>query len=103
MPPPTNADKIDGGAAYPNGPCQIQDGNTRRIYEPTPGMSMRQRYKLAALQGLLAQPDQRSCNLPSSDVAGIAKWRAEITRADVAVAAIYADACLAEDEEHAKK
>ena len=76
-------------AAFPNLPCQIQDGNMRRVYEPTPGMSMRQYYKAAALTGMLANSAIAEHN--SFSMSGLC-----------AEAGHYADALLAEDEQHEK-
>lgn len=63
----------DGGPAYP-----LNDG-----FKANRGMSVRQFYKAAALQGLLAD-----------------KYRYGILREYVLAAAQYADAMLAEDKEH---
>ncbi len=75
----------DGGPAYPFVVPASASGLTQgRIFE---GMTIRQAYKLAALQGL------------------IAKYGSEDGHFHVGakLAGRFADAMLAEDEEHAKK
>lgn len=70
----------DGGMAYP----QSID-----LYG---GMTMRQRYKIAAMQGLLA-----------SDAADVNPCLHKNVEAIVGWASNYADALIAEDELHAQK
>lgn len=75
----------DGGPAYP---VEGFPGDSffKQVL-PHSGMTMRQAYKLAALQGITGRKDTFR-----SDVVDAAAWCGE-----------FADAMLAEDAEHAKK
>lgn len=87
MTPPTPTDQGEQ-AAFP----RIGEGFGNPYYD-TPGMTIRQYYKAAALQGLLANPQIVSCAQLKSETH---------THNIVYVASAFADLCLAEDLAHAK-
>lgn len=78
-----NTESKDGGPAFPDDRSQV-------------GMTLRQYYKAAALQGIMA----------NADFLVSVRENAKGHSADIIIAANagqLADAMLAEDEEHAKK
>jgi len=89
--------------AFPNVPCKIQNDDTLHVWSGLPRMTLRQYYKAAALTGYMAQPDNRAFSGDPKDVAALDAWREELMRKHVKFVAFYADAMLAEDEEHANK
>lgn len=76
----------DGGPAYP----------TTLPGFSHPGMTMRQAYKLAALQGMVAS------NLYDRVANSGHVYKVPVSHLAAALAAEYADAMLVEDEAHAK-
>lgn len=90
------APKKDGGPAVPcnfHVPCKC--GLQLEITGHSEGMTMRQYYKAAALQGILAG----AYNVCKQTLADEGDYKRAITR----ITGIFADLMLAEDEEFEKK
>ena len=87
--------------AFPHQPAL--NANGEHIMYGATGMTVRQYYKAAVLQGICAQPDHRTFKGDTKDTEAIRKWRESLFKQDVEFAASYADHAIAEDEEHANK
>lgn len=78
-------DKYAGGQAFPRLISSLGDGRDREISGEQSGMTVRQFYKAAAMQGILSNPSE------SGDQLKLAEWSGKI-----------ADAMIQEDVEAAK-
>jgi len=79
----------DGGPAFP-----VADLSKAQA----PGMTLRDYFAAAALTGLLAEPDHRSC----SSGADVETWRADVRAGDAVWCYQMADAMLAAQKEVGK-